>query len=135
VDWLVRSFPALEFQERAPLFPTTRDLHRSAEQWFERRPPPGLDEDAWLDAREEWWSNHFLRAELDGAYLSDLAFVRDDEQLAMTWSEPWFFGDDDRIMVYPRGEFAVPWEEGRSVLTELASTVAAWLRQNDAADV
>src|SRR5256885_5411660 len=43
---------ALVFEERAPLFPTTRDLHDSVEGWFETRPPAGLSEDDWLEDRK-----------------------------------------------------------------------------------
>jgi hypothetical protein len=37
-DWLVRAFPAIEYQERAPFFPTNADLHESVRRWGEARP-------------------------------------------------------------------------------------------------
>jgi hypothetical protein len=135
VDWLVQAFAAIEFQGRAPVFRTTRDLHGSVERWGDTRPPPALQEDDWLDAREEWWSRHFLRAGADGARVPNLAFVRDDEELVVTWAPPRFFGYGAPTMLSPEGEFALPWLEGQSVLEEFASSVAAWLRQSDAADV
>jgi hypothetical protein len=134
VDWLVRVFPALEFQERASLFPTTRYLHQSVDRWFDTRPPGGLTEDDWLDARETWWSMHFLRAGADGAHLPELALVRDDERLVLDWAPPHFFGDDAPSMRWAEGHFSVPWEEGRAVLEELAARVAAWFRQSSVAD-
>ena len=134
VDWLLQAFPAIEFQERASVFLTTRELHASAQRWGNFPPPPGLDEEDWLDAREQWWLRHFLRAGADGARVPNLALVRDDEQLVVTWAPPRFFGDDAPIMLSPEGEFAAPWDEGRSVLEDFASSVAAWLRQSDAAD-
>lgn len=134
VDWLVRAFPAIEFEARAPFFATTRDLHESVKRWGGIPPPRGLEEDDWLDAREQWWSRHFLRAGAEGARVPNLAFVRDDEELVVTWNPPRFFSDDAPIMLSPEGEFSLPWHEGRSVLEELASDIAQWLRESDAAD-
>ena len=134
VDWLVRAFPALEFQERAPIFATTSELHRSVDRWFDARPPRNISEDDWLDAREAWWSKHFLRAGADGALLPELAFVRDDEHLILDWALPHFSGDDAPIMRWAEGRFGIPWNEGRTVLEELAAIVAAWFRQSPVAD-
>lgn len=133
-DWLVRAFPAIEFQERAPFFPTTRDLHGSVARWGETRPRQGFDEDGWLDARDEWWSYHFLRAGADGAYVPNMAFVRDDEELVISWEAPHFFGDDGPTMLWPRGSAAIPWSEGLSVFDQFTSLVAAWFRRSGAAD-
>lgn len=134
VDWLVRAFPAIEFQERAPQFATTRAMHQSAERWFENRPLAGFTEDDWLDAREDWWSHHFLRAGGEGALLPDLALVRDDEQLVLDWAAPRFFGNDAPTMRWPNGQYGLPWEEGRLVLDQISSTVARWLRDGGAVE-
>ncbi len=75
VDWLVGAFPAIEFEERAPRFLTTRDLHRSVDKWRDTRPYGNMEWDDWWDEREEWWSRHFLRAGADGARVPDLAFM------------------------------------------------------------
>src|SRR5205823_2985985 len=83
-DWLIRAFPAIEFEERAPVFATTRDLHASVQRWALTPPPLQFDEDSWMDAREEWWLRHFRRAGADGARVPDLAFLRDDEELVVT---------------------------------------------------
>src|SRR5262245_54511465 len=32
IDWLVRTYPALKFQERAAMFGTTSELHRSVDR-------------------------------------------------------------------------------------------------------
>jgi hypothetical protein len=135
VNWLVRSFPALEFEERAARFPTTRRLHESAARWRVVQPPAGMDEDQWLDAREAWWSRHFLVAGADGAHLPNVAFARDDEQLVISWRPPRFAGQDPPRMAAPEGDTAVPWSFGRSVLEDLAARVAAWLREGEAGDV
>jgi hypothetical protein len=135
VTWLVRSFPAIEFEERAAIFPTTRWLHESAARWRAVQPPAGMDEDHWLDAREVWWARHFLASGSEGAYVPNVAFVRDDEHLVITWRSPRFAGEDPPRMAVPEGDVAVPWALGRSVLEELAVQVAAWLREGQAGDV
>ena len=65
-DWILRAFPAIAFEERAAVFPTTRLLHESAERWGYVAPFEGLEGDEWLERREAWWLNHFLRAGADG---------------------------------------------------------------------
>jgi IrrE N-terminal-like domain len=135
VNWLVRSFPAIEFEERAASFPTTRQLHESAERWCTSKPPAGMNEDQWLDAREEWWARHFLAAGSEGARVPNVAFARDDEQLVVTWRRPRFAEKEPPRMAVPEGDVAVPWSFGRSVLEELAAGVAAWLREGEAGDV
>jgi hypothetical protein len=127
VDWLVRSFPAIEFEERAAAFPTSRQLHDSAGRWRMAKPPAAMDEDQWLDAREEWWSRHFLASGAEGARVPNLALVRDDEQLVISWRSPSFAGDSPPVMIVPDGDVAVPWHVGRAVLEELAAQVATWL--------
>lgn len=134
VNWLVRSFPAIEFEERAASFPTTRRLHESAARWRTVQPPAGMDEDQWFDAREEWWARHFLASGSEGARVPNVAFARDDEQLVITWRPPRFAGADPPRMAVPEGDAAVPWSLGRSVLEELAERVAAWLREGQAGD-
>lgn len=135
VNWLVRSFPAIEFEERAASFPTTRRLHESAGRWRNVQPPAGIDEDHWLDARDDWWARHFLASGSDGARVPNVAFARDDEQLVITWRSPRFAGQDPPRMAVPEGDVAVPWVLGQSVLQELAAKVAAWLREGGAGDV
>ncbi len=133
VDWLLNAFPAIEFEERAPVFLTTRELHENARRWGITAPRHGFDEDGWMDARERWWSRHFLRAGADGARVPNLALVRDDEELVVAWAEPRFFGEDAPIMLSPEGKFSLPWPEGQSVLARFSSYVAESLRQRDAA--
>ncbi|HEX8119666.1 MAG TPA: hypothetical protein VF549_00240 [Solirubrobacteraceae bacterium] len=128
VDWLVDAAPGLVFEERAKNFPTRRRLHDMVERWAEARPPLGYSEDDWLDLREDWWKRHFLRAGVDGARLPDLAFLRDDEDLVVSWRRPRFFGAGVPVMLWPEGEFALPWREGIDVLAAFASQVAEWMR-------
>ena len=135
VDWLVRAFPALEFEERAASFPTTRHLHRDVERWGTAPPPGAVDADDWVDAREAWWSRHFLSAGAEGARLPNVALIRDDEQLVLTWAPPRFFGTDPPTMVSEEGEFALPWQDGRAILERLVADVCGWLRDGGAADL
>lgn len=115
-DWLVRSFPALRFEERAACFPTGQMLHRDVRRWGKAQAHPGLDEDRWFDAREAWWSRHFVRAGAEGARLPDVAMVRDDERLVLTWAKPAFVGGDAPVMVWPDGASDLPWLDGAEVL-------------------
>jgi len=135
VNWLVRSFPAIEFEERASNFPTTRRLHESAARWRTAKPPAEVGEDQWFDAREEWWSRHFLTSGSEGARIPNVAFARDDEQFIISWGPPHFVGDDPPRMAVPEGDVAVPWSTGRRVVQELADLVAVWLREAHAEDV
>jgi hypothetical protein len=115
-EWLVMAFPALRFEERSAVFPTGRRLHHDVRRWGESRAQIGFDEDAWLEAREAWWSRHFIRSGADGARLPDLAFVRDDERLVLSWAAPHFVGGPPPVMVWPEGESDLPWTEGAEIL-------------------
>lgn len=132
-DWFVTSFPFIEFEERPSLYPISHDLHQRVEQWGGARPPSGLDEDEWFDAREAWWRRHFLRAGADGARVPNLAFARANEQLVVNWAQPRFIGDDAPRLLSPNGEWSAPWAEGREVIDEFVAQVAVWLREVDMA--
>lgn len=133
-DWFVRSFPFLEFEERPALFPILQDLHESADRWGTAPPRRGLDEDHWLDAREQWWSRHFLRAGADGARVPNLAFSRANERLVLNWAPPRFFGHDAPRVLSPQGEFTLAWHTGQGVIGEFVGQVAVWLRECGSAD-
>ncbi|MFN2467678.1 MAG: ImmA/IrrE family metallo-endopeptidase [Gaiellaceae bacterium] len=127
-DWLLQVFPAFEFEERAALFPTSRHLHASAASWGNTAPLSGMSEDDWIDAREDWWLRHFLRAGTDGARLPDLAFARDDENLIVEWRIPRFVGDNAPTMLCGEGEFEIQWDQAHSTIRSLIAQVASWLR-------
>jgi len=130
-DWIVRSFPAVAFEERARDFPTGRSLHRDVTRWGQAPASQDFDEDAWFEARESWWSRHFLRAGADGARLPDLAFVRDDEALVLSWTKPNFAGRLPPGMVWPSGESAVSWIDGVEILERFVCVVADAFRLAD----
>lgn len=127
-DWIVRSFPALQFEERAADFPTSRLLHESVSRWGNSAPPASLSEDEWIQEREAWWSRHFLRAGAEGAWLPNLAMVRDDEQLILSWAPPRFAGREAPELLESLGLSALPWILGSVVLRDFVSTIAASLR-------
>jgi hypothetical protein len=134
-DWIVRSFAAIQFEERASVFPTSRALHEDAERWGISPPLGDMTEVEWYESREEWWSRHFLRAGSDGAWLPNVAFVRDDEELVIAWKPPRFVGEDAPILLDDEGQYSLPWGSGRDVLEEFVAKVALWLRDGDAGDV
>lgn len=134
-DWIVSALPALEFEERLQHFPTTRRLHHLAEEWSTRRPPAGVTEDAWLDAREAWWTRHFLAAGAEGARLPNLALARDDEKLALDWVAPRHRAKDSPVLIHQTGEYNLPWAEGHSILVEIVTRVASWLQDTPTAAV
>lgn len=127
-DWLVRSIIAIAFEERAKHLATGRTLHADVRRWAELRPPSGLTEDEWMDAREAWWASHFLRAGADGAILPDLAFARDDEELVISWRE--HPGYQTEISFAPMsGDVGIPWNIGFSTLSAFVTHVAGSLRE------
>lgn len=134
-DWLLRSGPALRYEERASRFPTTAELHETADRWADARPPQGMTEDEWLDARDQWYSRHFMRAGADGARVPDLAFVRDDEHLVVAWRRPSFFGPNVPVMLWPDGHLRIPWHQGWETLREFTGFVDSWLRQEGVDDL
>lgn len=134
-DWLVRSFPALAFEERARDFPTGSFPHRDARQWGKVRPPAGYDSDQWFAAREAWWSRHFVRAGAEGARLPDLALIRDDEHLVCSWDTPRFVQPGGPAMMWREGRVHVRWSEAAPTLDGFLSTVSDYFRCEGAADI
>lgn len=128
-DWFVESFGALQYEERARLFPTSRALHDDVSRWGRTPSRHGLDADAWIDERESWWQRHFLRAGAGGAVLPNLAIVRDDEQMVLSWATPPFSDPLAPVMVWPEGDANLPWDEGFEVLSTFTAAVAEAFRE------
>ena len=133
-DWLVRSWTYLEFEERPRRFPQLRSLSNTVNRWGDAPPPAGLSEDDWLDARENWWSRHFLAAGADGAHLPNVSLVRGDGQLFVEWTTAEFSASPAPRFLSAEGRGIVGWEEGENVLSQFVSSVARWLRDNDLDD-
>jgi hypothetical protein len=127
-DWMCRVWPALEFEEQAPELRTATAAHRTLRAWADTHPPAGVSEDEWLDARERWWSRHFLAAGADGAQVPNLAFVRQDDRLVIDWAPPRFAGYQPPALLHPTGHEIVPWGDAQEAFQDLVGHVAGWLQ-------
>jgi hypothetical protein len=127
-DWLCRAWPALQYEEQAPELRTATAAHRALGAWADTHPPARISEDEWLDARERWWSRHFLAAGADGAQLPNVAFVRQDDQLVIDWAPPRFAGYEPPLLLSSTGQESVPWADAREAFHGLVAQVAAWLQ-------
>lgn len=130
-DWLVRSWPHVELEERAALFPTTDDPYASLADWGERPPPKGSAENEWVDAREAWWSHHFLTAVGEGICVPFVSFVRQDDTLVVQW-KPRFAGTTQHRSVVDGGRALLNWSETAQALDEFVRFVADWFKPEDA---
>ena len=127
-DWFVRAYPALAFEERFSLFPARPPLHARMRAWGEARPLAGYDEDQWLDAREEFWSRHFLAAGAEGARVPNVAFLRADDECVITWAAPRFAAGEPVSLWQPEGEEMVDWNEFSAVVRAFVDVVADWFK-------
>ncbi len=125
-DWLVSSFSAIAFEERA-IFHGGYSLHEKVRSWATSAIPGGLDEDHWLDLREAWWKRHFMRAGSEGARIPNIAFGRDDTDLVLEWDTPRFGRERSIAMLDPAGSYRIDWETGVDVLEEFVTTVGGWV--------
>ena len=127
-DWLVRSWTFLAFEERPGFFPLRSSLYETVSKWGDAPPQAGFSEDEWLDARELWWSRHFLAAGADGSHLPNVSFVRGVDRLFIEWTPAEFSGTPVPQFLSERGGHAIGWTEGEDVFAEFVSSVARWLR-------
>lgn len=125
-DWFVRSLPALTFEERSHSFPLRPRLHESLREWGERLPPSGLELDQWLDEREDFWSRHFLSAGAEGARLPNLAFLRQDDAVIISWAPPDFEGPPAVTMLHPSGLARIRWQDLQETAVAFVEEVRGW---------
>ena len=130
-DWLVRSWTFLAFEERPGCFPLRSSLYGTVSNWGDAPPPDGFAEDEWLDARESWWSRHFLAAGADGSHLPNVSMVRGADRLFVEWARAEFAGSPAPRFLSESGRQTVDWTEGKEVLAEFVSSVARWLRDSE----
>jgi Zn-dependent peptidase ImmA (M78 family) len=128
-DWFYRSWAPLELEERAPEYPTGRTPHESLIRWGDTRPPKDFSDDAWIDARETWWTRHFWASGADGAQLPNLGFLRQDDEFIISWKAPRFAGDRSPSLLEAEGQAVVPWAEASATIVSLISTVGGWVTQ------
>ena len=134
-DWIVRSWTYLAFEERPGCFPLRSSQYDTVNAWGNAPPPDGLSEDQWFDAREIWWSRHFLAAAADGSHLPNVCLIRGDNRLFVEWAPAEFAGAPAPNFLAERGRQDVGWTEGEDVLVQFVSCVARWLRDSEVGHV
>lgn len=128
-DWLVRNIRAIAYEESPVSFRGDVNLHEVIRSWDETKPPGGAS-DQWEDERYEWYSRHFLLAGADGAMLPDLAFVRADGRLWVSWAHTSYSGARGVEYLEPAGMESVEWESALSAMGEFVAEVARSVREN-----
>ena len=129
-DWLVRSWTFIAFEERPDCFPLRSSLRDTLDGWGDAPPPTGFSEDEWFDARELWWTRHFLAAGADGAQLPNVSLARSEDRLLVEWAPAGFAGSRAPRFFSESGWETVGWAEGEDVFSEFVSAVARWLRES-----
>lgn len=128
-DWLVKNAVAIAYEESPRLFATDVDLQVARTQWRNVSPPEGLDEDTWDDERYSWTGRHFILAGAEAAWLSDLALVRSDDRLWISWGPPAFASPEAPRFLEESGTVAVPWHVAVETLDALVDHVGVALQQ------
>jgi len=87
-DWFVRSARAILVEESSRVGRTDVELHKSLDSWNDRDPIAGSSAEAWEEERYAWYGRHFLPAGAEGALVPDVAFVKSDDRLWVSWRPP-----------------------------------------------
>ena len=129
-DWLVRSWTFIRFEERPDCFPPRASAFGTLREWGNTHPPaPGrTGEDEWFDARERWWTRHFLAAGADGAQLPNVSLLRGGDRLFVEWTPAEFAGSRAPEFLSESGQGSVRWDDGEEVLAEFVAYMADWFR-------
>ncbi len=129
VDWLVRSWTFIEFEEGPGCFPLRNSLRETRRDWGNTAPRVEFTEDQWFDARELWWTRHFLAAGAEGARLPNVSLIRAGDHLVIEWGPAEFPGDHAPRFISENGQEVVHWPTGEEVFAEFAAFVAESLRE------
>ena len=127
-DWLVRSWTFIRFEERPDCFPPHTSVFGTLREWGSTPPPGQIDEDEWFDARERWWTRHFLSAGADGAQLPNVSLLRGGDRLFIEWTPAGFAGSRAPRFLSESGQASVRWDEGEAVFAEFVAYMAEWFR-------
>jgi Zn-dependent peptidase ImmA (M78 family) len=127
-EWFVRAFEALGYEERPARFTALRNPHRCLRAWAFRSPPSPSTWDDWMEERECWWRRHFLLSGADGAFYPNLALVREDEQLVLSWGPARFASPAAPEFRHSEGEHAIDWFSGAQVIRSFVAVVAEQIR-------
>ena len=128
-DWLVRSWTFIEFEEGPGCFPLRSSLRDTLRDWGNTAARTGFTEDQWFDARELWWTRHFLSAGADGARLPNVSLIRTGDRLVIEWGPAEFPGDHAPRFVSENGQAVIGWLVGEEIFAEFVAFVAKWLRE------
>jgi Zn-dependent peptidase ImmA (M78 family) len=131
VDWLVRSWTFIEFEEGPGCFPLRSSLRDTLRDWGNTAARTGFTEDQWFDARELWWTRHFLSAGADGARLPNVSLIRTGDRLVIEWGPAEFPGDHAPRFVSENGQAVIGWLVGEEIFAEFVAFVAKWLREEE----
>ena len=127
-DWLVRSWTFIRFEERPDCFPPRASAFGTLREWGNTHPPGQTDEDEWFDARERWWTRHFLAAGADGAQLPNVSLLRGGDRLFVEWTPAEFAGSRAPEFLSESGQGSFRWDDGEEVLAEFVAYMAEWFR-------
>ena len=127
-DWLVRSWTFIRFEERPDCFPPRASVFGTLRKWGNTHPPGQMGEDEWFDARERWWTRHFLAAGADGAQLPNVSLLRGGDRLFVEWTPAEFAGSRAPEFLSESGQRSVRWDEGEEVLAKFVAYLAEWFR-------
>ncbi len=133
-DWFVRSWTFIRFEERPDCFPPRASVFDTLREWGNTHPPGQIDEDEWFDARERWWTRHFLAAGADGAQLPNVSLLRGGDRLFIEWTPAEFAGSRAPRFLSESGQESVQWDDGEEVLAEFVAYMAEWFRAEDLDD-
>lgn len=122
--WCVAARAALHYEERYQLGYHYAP-HDELEAWSRARPPAGVDEDAWLDRRDDWWSHHFTGAATPDIVAPSLGLIRQDDRALISWRAP-LLPRPDRSFVSPQGAETVSWQVVSAAIDEFVASVRAW---------
>ena len=128
----MRSWTFIEFEEGPGCFPLRSSLRDTLRDWGTLRdaaPRAGFTEDQWFDARELWWTRHFLAAGADGARLPNVSLIRTGDRLVVEWGPAEFPGDHAPRFVSENGQAVIGWLVGEEIFAEFVAFVAKWLRE------
>ena len=122
--WAAGARTALCFEERFPLGAGTSP-HEELDRWSDGRPPNGISEDAWLDRRDAWWSEHFTGAATADVIAPSIGIVRNDDRALVSWRAA-RLPRPDRVFMRPVGADVVSWPVVARALDEFVAAVASW---------
>lgn len=132
--WLVRSWTFIRFEERPDRFPPRASASSTLQRWGSTCPPGRFSEDEWFDAREQWWTRHFLAAGADGAQLPNVSLLRGGDRLFIEWTPAEFAGARAPRFLSESGQASVQWDEGEAVFADFVAHMAEWFRTENLHD-